>query len=387
MAYGYEKDIDYKKLMESAAKAGDLERAAIFEAQNNEKIAGEGLTVQPTKYYTQYLRPVTQSNPYQTELEKATARPQSSPYQTQQTEATARLQSTPYQAELERVTAAQSSGGTEALDGLLNGDAVAAYKKAYLREADRTMRDTLGQYATMTGGIPSTQAVTAASQAADYQKSQLAEKLPSLYQQQIEAAMSRWKQLGAADEKVAQILGVEVGAQTADQAYQAWSQKMQEDQFAWQKEQQARSDSYSLALTLLQSGQMPSDELLQAAGISSADAQKILSAAKTASYSGGGSYSSGSKLKTVGYEERQKLLDKVKKAGNISAAAADIAYYQAAGYDYNELYTWLLNYAGLGSRSGSYTGGYTGTAKAKQDLRGQPGTNTKPRNYFRDVTH
>ena len=38
MAYGYEKDIDYKKLMESAAKAGDLERAAIFEAQNNEKI-------------------------------------------------------------------------------------------------------------------------------------------------------------------------------------------------------------------------------------------------------------------------------------------------------------------------------------------------------------
>ena len=68
MAYGYEKDIDYKKLMESAAKAGDLERAAIFEAQNNEKIVGEGLTVQPTKYYTQYLRPVTQSNPYQTEL-------------------------------------------------------------------------------------------------------------------------------------------------------------------------------------------------------------------------------------------------------------------------------------------------------------------------------
>ena len=275
------------------------------------------------------------------------------------------------------MTAAQSSGGTEALDGLLNGDAVAAYKKAYLREADRTMRDTLGQYATMTGGIPSTQAVAAASQAADYQKSQLAEKLPSLYQQQIEAAMSRWKQLGAADEKVAQILGVEVGAQTADQAYQAWSQKMQEDQFAWQKEQQARSDSYSLALTLLQSGQMPSDELLQAAGISSADAQKILSAAKTASYSGGGRYSSGSKLKTVGYEERQKLLDKVKKAGDISAAAADIAYYQAAGYDYNELYTWLLNYAGLGSGSGSYTGGYTGTAKKQKGTSGgvtKPGT-------------
>ena len=79
----------------------------------------------------------------------------------------------------------------------------------------------------------------------------------------------------------------------------------------------------------------------------------------------------------MGYEERQKLLDKVKKAGDISAAAADIAYYQAAGYDYNELYTWLLNYAGLGSGSGSYTGGYTGTAKKQKGTSGgvtKPGT-------------
>lgn len=332
MAYGYEKDIDYKTLMENAAKSGDMARAAIFEAQNNERINGEGLPVQQTSLYSQYLPAQQSVNPYQQELEKT------------------------------------MNGAT--VDYLLGGDAISAYKKAYLREADRTGRDTLGQYATMTGGIPSTQAVAAASQAADYQKSKLAEQLPSLYQQQIDAAMNRWKELGAADERVAQILGVQVGALTADQAYQNWNRKMQEDQFAWQKEQQARSDSYSLALTLLQSGQMPSDDLLTAAGISRSDAQKILSAAQSAAYSrsssGGGS--SSSKLKTVGYNERQELLAKVNKGG-MDSILAEMAYYQAAGYDYNELYNWLMQYATFGgaqngSGSGSsYGGGYSGVKK------------------------
>ena len=331
MAYGYEKDIDYKTLMENAAKSGDMARAAIFEAQNNERINGEGLPVQQTSLYSQYLPAQQNVNPYQQELEKT------------------------------------MNGAT--VDYLLGGDAISAYKKAYLREADRTGRDTLGQYATMTGGIPSTQAVAAASQAADYQKSKLAEQLPSLYQQQIDAAMNRWKELGAADERVAQILGVQVGALTADQAYQNWNKQMQEDQFAWQKEQQARSDSYSLALTLLKSGQMPSDDLLSAAGISLSDAQKILSAAQSAAYSrsssGGGS--SSRKLKSVGYKERQELLAKVNKGG-MDSILADMAYYQAAGYDYNELYNWLMQYATQGnsqtaSGAGRYGGGYSGVKK------------------------
>lgn len=332
MAYGYEKGIDYKTLMENAAKSGDMARAAIFEAQNNERINGEGLPVQQTSLYSQYLPAQQSVNPYQQELEKT------------------------------------MNGAT--VDYLLGGDAISAYKKAYLREADRTGRDTLGQYAAMTGGIPSTQAIAAASQAADYQKSKLAEQLPSLYQQQIDAAMNRWKELGAADERVAQILGVQVGALTADQAYQNWNKQMQEDQFAWQKEQQARSDSYSLALTLLQSGQMPSDDLLAAAGISRSDAQKILSAAQSAAYSrsssGGGS--SNSKLKTVGYKERQELLAKVNKGG-MDSILADMAYYQAAGYDYNELYNWLMQYAtqgnsqASGGSGSSYGGGYSGVKR------------------------
>ena len=56
-----------------------------------------------------------------------------------------------------------------------------AYRKAYAREGRRAGEDTLGQYAAMTGGVPSTAAVTAAQQASDYYASRLADRVPELY--------------------------------------------------------------------------------------------------------------------------------------------------------------------------------------------------------------
>ena len=56
-----------------------------------------------------------------------------------------------------------------------------AYKKEYAREGARATEDTLGRYAAMTGGAPSTAAVTAASQAGDYYAAKLADKVPELY--------------------------------------------------------------------------------------------------------------------------------------------------------------------------------------------------------------
>jgi hypothetical protein len=58
----------------------------------------------------------------------------------------------------------------------------AAYKKAYLREGERASDNTLAQAAALTGGIPSTAAVTAASQAGDTYASRLSDKLPALYE-------------------------------------------------------------------------------------------------------------------------------------------------------------------------------------------------------------
>lgn len=53
--------------------------------------------------------------------------------------------------------------------------------KDYGREADRTMRDVLGQGAARTGGIASTAAISAASQARDYRMSELEDAKAKLY--------------------------------------------------------------------------------------------------------------------------------------------------------------------------------------------------------------
>ncbi len=56
-----------------------------------------------------------------------------------------------------------------------------AYQKQYRREGERAARGTLGEYAARTGGIPSSYAVTAASQAGDRYAAGLSDRLPQLY--------------------------------------------------------------------------------------------------------------------------------------------------------------------------------------------------------------
>lgn len=58
-----------------------------------------------------------------------------------------------------------------------------AYRKQYTREGQRATQDTLGAIAAASGGMPSTYATTAASQAGDYYAAQLSDKVPELYQQ------------------------------------------------------------------------------------------------------------------------------------------------------------------------------------------------------------
>lgn len=56
-----------------------------------------------------------------------------------------------------------------------------SYQKQYTREGQRATADALGQAAAATGGMPSSYAVTAATQAGDYYASQMADKIPELY--------------------------------------------------------------------------------------------------------------------------------------------------------------------------------------------------------------
>ena len=124
-------------------KQGNMLQAAIYEQQRNEKIDGEKLGYAKTSKYAQYLPGASSVG-------------------------------TDYMDDLKKTMGGKFSWDAD------KDESVGAYRKQYLREADRTMQDTLAKYGTMTGGIPSSQAVTAASQQADYYKSQLADKIPEL---------------------------------------------------------------------------------------------------------------------------------------------------------------------------------------------------------------
>ena len=80
----------------------------------------------------------------------------------------------------------------ELLNGILNRDKFsydatkdplyAQYQDQYQREGQRAMKDTLGEVAANTGGLASSWATTAASQAGDYYASKVSDKVPELYQ-------------------------------------------------------------------------------------------------------------------------------------------------------------------------------------------------------------
>lgn len=174
----------------------------------------------------------------------------------------------PYAEKLSQVIAGLGDSKWQGWDA--NSDpSMQAYRKQYLREAERSAEDVLGQYAQNTGGIAGSAAIAAATQASDYYKSQLADKVPQLYenayarhlnevaqqqnmaellmnaenQQQnqyydrINYAMNKWAQMGYADQEVASILGIAAGTPTSDQSYTDWSTAFQREQ--WQSRQAA----------------------------------------------------------------------------------------------------------------------------------------------------
>lgn len=103
-----------------------------------------------------------------------------------------------------------------------------AYKKEYLREGDRASAQTLGQTAAMTGGIPSSYAETAAQEANNYYAGKLADKIPELY----------------------------------SDAFASWNK--------------GKDDARNLALTIIQAGGTPSQDLLLQAGIDNEDARTLI---------------------------------------------------------------------------------------------------------------
>ena len=198
----------------------------------------------------------------------------------------------------------------------LNGDALYnQYKDQYTQQGKKAMMDTMGQAAAMTGGYGNSYAQTAGQQAYQDYLTQLNNIVPELYQQ----AWNRYNQEG---DELQNRLGLTQGMEDSEYAKyrdtvsdwntaygqasdEYWNQYNADysdyanrlnywNTLAQQENSQYNTDrqmAYSQAMTILQSGKMPSSDLLSMAGISAADAKLLM---KKSSGGGGGGRSSGS---------------------------------------------------------------------------------------------
>jgi len=190
------------------------------------------------------------------------------------------------------------------------------YRKQYTREGRRASEDVLGQYAAMTGGMPSTAAVTAAQQAGDYYAAQMTDKIPELYR----LAYQIW---GDEGDKRLQTISLLRGlyADDYERSRDAVSDARYADELAYKRSRDAKADADDDYERQLERAQMlaelgDSSALYELLGYTPA-------AEETPAYTGGGSYSNGG-LTDAQVREMQKYYGATAdgKWGSNSRAAA-----------------------------------------------------------------
>ena len=209
----------------------------------------------------------------------------------------------------------------------LNGDALyQQYKDKYIQQGKMAMQDTMGQAAAMTGGYGNSYASTAGNQAYQAHLNNLNDVIPELYQMAYDKYNQEGQDLYNQYGMLSDDRNMEYGmwgdgynraiadrdyyGNEANNAYAKdygeWADNRTHDTEKYWKETEfgyaidetnkgyARQDAYAM----IQAGIMPSDAVLEAAGISKTDAQKIVDTYKTGSGgsgsgTGGGSGSGG----------------------------------------------------------------------------------------------
>ena len=295
MAISYKRDTDYQKKINQAAAIGDNTAAAVYEAQRNAKIQGEGLTgVSQTNRYADYL-------PDESVIRSIAERSPGIAGTAQKT----KTYQNPYQKQLDQLVS-DYLGSSFSYDQSRD-PAAQAYRENYIQNGQRAMQDTMAQAAARTGGLASSYATQAGQQAYNSYMSDLNAQLAGLRQQAIDNylsdqalqqdrintvaslgqqaessyynrvsdAMNRWATLGYADDTVAGILGVAAGTPTTDQSYRTWQQNFQQAQQDQAVADANRAYANDLAGQMLQLGLTPEAATLQTAGISAADAAAL----------------------------------------------------------------------------------------------------------------
>lgn len=377
---GYNKDTNYQALIDAAVKKGDYKSAAQYEQQRNEKITA--LNATGTNKYN-----ATATNNYSGWLDNtdygtigkqqmalgASADDVLDTYNKRYNKANGTVGLQQYanddlQAEMwDYILANQQKAPTfdfdmgsrptyesqykSQIDGLLNqllnrdkfsydhttDPLYQQYQQQYLREGDRAMRDTLAEAASGAGGMNS-YAITAAQQANNYYASQLADKIPELYQlaynmylDDIELQVQDLGLLQQMDntqyDRFRDTMGDwyndrdfaygqyrdNVGDYQYNQSFEyqkdrdavadAWKEKewdygvtrdqindaYRNQEWDYGVERDALADSrydtetaYDRAMTIINAGSMPSADLLAEAGLSETDARLLVAAVQAA---------------------------------------------------------------------------------------------------------
>lgn len=210
------------------------------------------------------------------------------------------------------------------------------YRDRYIMGGQRAMENAMGQAAQLTGGYGNTYAQTVGQQQYQQYMEGLNDKVPELAQQ----AYTRYQGEGDRLRQSYQLL------QSADDAaygrwsdsYNRWNNETQQAQSAYesaydrdysryndqrnydqQQSHSARQYAYQTAMSVIQTGNVPTDDLLRAAGISRADAELMAAYHKPKS-SGGGSRSS-QQQQTPAPTAPQQSAEEIAKNGSSAMAS------------------------------------------------------------------
>lgn len=303
----YDKEKDYSTEISDAAARGDYAAAGLAEEARNRKIAGEGLPYPKTYKYTDI------GNKIQSGMQNGISTPElgelldARSYKAKTTKGLYDFGDDEIQRKgwkyyynemngiggnMEKRPEYKDKYGDkidEMLNRVLNGEKFSydaendplyqQYQTQYRREGDRAMRDTLASLSAGAGGLNS-YAVSAAQQANNYYNSKLADKIPELYNLAYEKYLN---EKNADRQNLAQLTELDnidfnkylgnMGVYQADRSAaenmfnNRLSQENYQNEWKFNTERTTKQDALAEVRERIMSGVMPSDELLQAAGV------------------------------------------------------------------------------------------------------------------------
>ena len=341
MRKNYDPSVDYSKKIQEAADRGDLEQAAYYEEKRNEKIKGEGLTQYALTHNYEAFLPKTTAQKMEQVLEKLNSR---EPF--------------------------TYDPGTDKL--------YLHFKDQYTKAGALAKEDAQAQAAALTGGYGNSYGQTLGQEAYDREMDRLTNLVPELYDRAKETYDQEGETiLGEYDRLAKDLDRQQAEAARLDQE-EYKRQKEQEDR-EYQQQKAERDKAYSLALSMLNQGLMPSQDILGKSGIDPTDAEKLYGAnlpKETPSGSASGSSSSGSSASGSGKgqsgtafssatkEDKGKTLthtmwEKLRNAYRNGSKSEDLTDFlqlrsmmEAQGYDVAAFDRWARSAYGKGYTSG-----------------------------------